>query len=144
MPEAIAFAAPRAEEMTRVVTAGAGAGITGAVEGVIVKMAPAMGALEPVFTWGTLLGIPTLAAAAAMFTRGMLGDLFQGMACGGLGVVGYSLPAMLAPFTGRKAGNQLTAEQRAALAAGVKLLPAGIAGAPLRAQSMAAKSSMEF
>ncbi|MBA7507336.1 hypothetical protein ES706_06055 [subsurface metagenome] len=130
--EAIAFAAPRTEEMTRAVTGLAGAGITGAVEGVIVKMAPAMGALQPVFTWGTLLGIPAMAAAGALFTRGMLGDLFQGMACGGLGVVGYSLPEMLAPITGRRApagGTQLPAGAR------VKQLSAGVAGAPQRAQA---------
>ena len=136
MAQEIAFGAPRAEEMTKVVTAGAGAGITGAVEGVIVKMAPQMGALEPVFTWGTLLGIPTLAAAGALFTRGLLGDLFMGAACGGLGVVGYSLPEMLAPITGRRApaGTQLTP------GAGVKQLPAGVAGAPARAQAVAARS----
>ena len=130
--EAIAFAAPRTEEMTRTVTGLAGAGITGAVEGVIVKMAPAMGALQPVFTWGTLLGIPAMAAAGALFTRGMLGDLFQGMACGGLGVVGYSLPEMLAPITGRRApggGTQLPS------GAGVKQLPPGAQYAPQRAQA---------
>jgi len=137
--EAIAFAAPRAEEMTRLVTAGAGAGITGAVEGVIVKMAPALGALEPVFTWGALLGVPAMAAAGALFTRGMLGDLFQGMACGGLGVVGYSLPEMLAPITGRKAPGQ----GQLGAGAGVKQLPAGPLGAPARAQA-AVRSSVEF
>jgi len=131
MAQEIGFAAPRAEEMTKIVTAGAGAGITGAVQGVIVKMAPQMGALEPVFTWGTLLGIPTLAAAGALFTRGMLGDLFLGAACGGLGVVGYSLPELMAPITGRRAlGN--------GQASNVKLLGAGGAlGAPLRAQQRA-------
>ena len=136
MGQEIAFAAPRAEEMTRVVTAGAGAGITGAVEGVIVKMAPKMGALQPVFTWGTLLGMPTLAAAGALFARGLLGDLFMGAACGGLGVVGYTLPEMLAPITERR--GQLTQEQIAALAAAnVKLLPPGIAEAARRAQAAA-------
>ena len=146
-PQEIAFAAPRAEEMTKMVTAGAGAGITGAVEGVVVKMAPQMGALEPVFTWGTLLGIPTIAAALAMFTRGMLGDLFMGAACGGLGVVGYTLPEMIAPITGRKApgGGHLTQEQLAAIAAGnVKLLPPAIAEAARKAQQAAARSGLEF
>lgn len=129
MAQEIAFATPRAEEMTKVVTAGAGAGITGAVEGVVVKMAPQMGALEPVFTWGSLLGIPTIAAALSLFTRGMLGDLFMGAACGGLGVVGYTLPEMLAPITGAKG--------QPGAGPGVKQLPAGAAAAPARAQARA-------
>jgi len=133
-PEAIAFAAPRAEEMTRVVTIGAGAGITGAVEGVIVSMAPKVGALEPIFTWGALLGIPAVGAAAALFTRGMLSDLSLGIAAGGLGVVGYSLPAMLTTFTERRApASQLGA------GSSVKQLGAGgPLAAPQRAQAMAA------
>ena len=146
-PQEIAFAAPRAEEMTKMVAAGAGAGITGAVEGVVVKMAPQMGALEPVFTWGTLLGIPAMAAAGALFTRGLLGDLFLGAACGGLGIVGYTLPEMMAPIIGRKGGGggQLTQEQLAALATGnVKLLPAAIAEAARRAQQAGARSVLEF
>ncbi|MBA7609677.1 hypothetical protein ES703_16868 [subsurface metagenome] len=139
--EAIAFAAPRTEEMTRVAIAGVGAGITGAVEGVVVKMAPALGALEPVFTWGTLLGIPVLGAAGAMFTRGMLGDLFMGAACGGIGIIGYTLPEMLAPITGRKApgGGQSLLNP----GAGVKQLTAGPLGAPQRVQA-SVKSVMEF
>ena len=131
MAQEIGFAAPRAEEMTRMVTAGAGAGIAGAVEGVIVKMAPQMGALQPVFTWGTLLGIPAMAAAGALFTKGLLGDLFMGAACGGLGVVGYTLPEMLAPITGGGVPGQLGAGP------GVKMLGAGALGAPSRAQARA-------
>jgi len=139
--EAIAFAAPGTEEMTRMAAAGAGAGITGAVEGVVVSLAPKVGALEPVFTWGTLLGVPVLAAAGALFTRGLIGDLLMGAACGGLGVIGYTLPAMLAPLTERRGGGrQLTAEQKAALAERerVKQLTGGPLGAPQRAQAMAA------
>jgi len=133
----IAFAAPRAEEMTRVVTAGAGAGIIGAVEGVVVKMAPAMGAIEPIFTWGALLGVPAVAAVGAMFTRGLLSDVFMGGMCGGLGVVGYSLPEMLAPITGRKAPAQLANS-------GVKQLGVGgPLGAAQRAQQ-SAKIGIEF
>lgn len=136
--EAIAFAAPRTEEMTRMAAAGAGAGITGAVEGVIISMAPKVGALEPVFTWGTLLGVPLIAAAGALFTRGLIGDLFMGAACGGLGVVGYSLPAMLTPLT-EKRGGGLTAEQKALAARErVKLLQGGPLSAPQRMQTMAA------
>lgn len=132
MAQEIAFAAPTTEEMTRVVIVGAGAGITGAVQGVVVKMAPQMGALEPLFTWGTLLGIPVAGAAGALFTRGMLSDLFMGISAGGLGVVGYSLPELIAPITGRRAPGQLGG------GLGVKMLPAGIAGAPVRAQQRAA------
>jgi len=140
MPEAIAFGTPRAEEMTRIVTGLAGAGVTGAVQGVIVSLAPKVGALEPIFTWGTLLGIPAVATAGALFTRGMLGDLFQGAACGGLGVVGYSLPAMLAEFTERRApvgGGR-------PLPGGVKLLPPGAAGAAARAAASVARVGLEF
>ncbi|GAI66484.1 unnamed protein product, partial [marine sediment metagenome] len=138
---AIAFGAPRAEEMTRVAAAGAGAAITGVVEGVVVKMAPELGAAQPIFTWGALIGVPVLGLAGAMFTRGLLGDLCMGVACGGLGVVGYSLPEMLAPITGRRApaGGQ----GQLLPGAGVKQLPAGAAGAPQRAQSMA-RVGVEF
>ena len=140
MPEAIAFAAPRAEDLTASITAGVGAGVTGVVEGVVVKMAPQMGAAAPVLTWGTLLGWPLLGSLGALVTRGMLGDLFQGIACAGVGILGYSLPEMLVPVTGRKT---LTAEQIAALAAsGVKQLPPGV-GAAQRAQA-GARSAIEF
>ncbi len=135
MGQEIAFAAPDTTQMTRVVTIGAGAGITGAVQGVIVKMAPQLGALEPIFTWGTLLGIPAMGAAGALFTRGMLQDLSLGVMAGGLGVVGYSLPELMAPFTGRKAVGGPTG--------GVKQLTAGPLGAPQRAQS-AARVGIEF
>ena len=134
MPDAIAFAAPRAEEMTRVVTGVAGAGITGVAEGVIIRMAPGMGAAAPILTWGTLLGAPLVGIAGALFTRGMLGDMFSGVACGGLGILGYSLPALIAPV-GRRA-PQLTPEQIAALQAGnVKQLGAGAGNAAQRAQA---------
>ena len=133
-PQEIAFAAPGAEEMTRVVAAGAGAGITGVVEGVIIKMAPELGAAQPIFTWGTLLGVPLLGVAGALFTKGLIGDLFQGIACGGLGIVGYSLPEMLVPITGRRAP---------APGGGVKLLGPGVGAynAPQRAQ---ARVGIEF
>ena len=136
----IAFATPRAEEMTRVVAAGAGAGITGAVQGIIVKLAPEMGAAAPILTWGTLLGIPLFGAAGALFTRGLLGDLFMGVACGGLGVVGYSLPELLAPITGRRApGGALLSPGNS-----VKLLGAGAATAAQRAQAAGARVGIEF
>lgn len=100
----IGFAAPRAEEMTEVVTEIAGAGITGIAEGVIVQMAPQMGAAAPILTWGTLLGIPLVGVGGALFTRGMIGGLFRGVAAGGIAILGYSLPSMLVPemFAGRK------------------------------------------
>jgi len=132
----IAFAAPDTAQMTRVVTIGAGAGITGAIQGVVVKMAPQLGALEPIFTWGTLLGIPAVGAAGALFTRGMLQDLSLGIMAGGLGVVGYSLPALMEPFTGRKVLG-------GGAGSGIKQLTSGLAGAPQRAQSMA-RVGIEF
>jgi len=126
---AIAIAAPRAEEVTRTIASVAGAGITGLAEGMIVRIAPQMGAAAPVLTWGALIGVPTIGIFGALFTRGMLGDVFLGVAAGGVGVLGYSLPEMIAPTVGRRAvsrgGNP------------VKLLSAGI---PQRVQSLAAAS----
>lgn len=148
MPDAIAFAAPRTEEMVKTVVGLAGAGVAGVVEGVIVRVAPTMGAAAPILTWGTLLGLPLIGAAGALFTRGMLGDMFTGVAAGGIGILGYSLPALLMPAGGRR---PLSKEQIAALnAAGVKLLPAGQgATAAERAAVAAARaagvgSSFEF
>ena len=142
--EAIAFAAPGTEEMTKTVTGLAGAGITGVVEGVIVKMAPQLGALEAPFTWAALLGIPAVGVAGALFSRGMISDLMQGVAAGGTAIAAYTLPAMLMPEMFGRRG--LTAEQRAALAAGgdVKQLPAGPLNAPQRAQQAGVKSALEF
>jgi len=145
-PEAIAFAAPRAEEMTKTVAGVAAAGVTGVVEGATVMFAKGMGALEPIFSWGVLLGAPAVGIAGALFTRGLIGDVCQGVAAGGIAILGYSLPAMIAPeIFGRKA--PLTPEQRAALAAGnnVKLLGAAPAAAALAAAKAAGvKSSVEF
>ena len=141
-PQEFAFAAPTTEEMTRVATIGVGAGVTGAVEGVIVSMAPKLGALELPFTWGTLLGVPAAGVIAALMTKGIVSDLGMGVAAGGAAILGYTLPAMLQEFTLARArgGGQLSAEQRAALAAGrnVKQLPPGPLYAPQRAQAMAA------
>jgi len=142
-PQEIAFAAPRTEEMVKSVTSLAGAGVAGVVEGVIVKMAPQLGALETPFTWATLLGVPAVGIAGSLFTRGILGDLFQGVANGGTALAAYILPAMLMPDMFGKKAPGLTAEQRAALAAGrnVKLLPSGPLNAPQRAQEAAARSA---
>ncbi len=145
MAQEFGIAAPRAEEMTKVVAGVAGAGITGVVEGATVMFAKGMGALEPIFSWGVLLGAPAVGVAGALFTRGMIGDVFQGVASGGTAILGYSLPAMLLPdIFGRKA---LTPEQRAALAAGggVKLLGAGpAAAAAAAARSAKAAVGLEF
>ena len=142
MAQEIAFAAPRAEEMTRVVTGAVGAGVTGLVEGVMVEMAPQMGKAEPLLTWGTLLGAPLIGGFGALFTRGMLGDLCQGVLAGGLGVVGYSLPALM-----EKAKSKPTSQARAQVGAGqgVRQINAGQgvrritspASAPARAAAMA-------
>ena len=123
MAEAIAIAAPRTEEVTETMAVGAGAGITGLMQGVIVRVAPQMGAAAPMLTWGSLIGAPTLGVFGALFTRGMLGNVFRGVAAGGIGVLCYSLPEMISPAVGRRAIG----------GGGVKLLGAGIAGAPARA-----------
>ena len=136
-PQELAFAAPGTEEMMEVGVGGGSAVITGVVEGVVVKMAPQMGAAAPILSWGTLLGVPTLGVAGALFTRGLISDVCKGIATGGLAILGYSLPAMLAPeMFGRKT-TKLTAEQLAALAAGkdVKQLTTGLLNAPQRAQA---------
>ncbi|MBA7649658.1 hypothetical protein ES703_57455 [subsurface metagenome] len=108
MGQELAFAAPRGEEMTKVAVGVAGAGITGVVAGTSVMFAKGMGALEPVISWGVLLGAPAVGVAGALFTRGMIGDLFQGVAAGGTAILGYSLPAMIAPeIFGRRAPAQV-------------------------------------
>ena len=137
-PQEIAFAAPRTEEMIRGVV-GVGAGlITGLGTGLAAKIAPQFGVVSPILTWGTLLVAPVVGLFGALFTRGMLSDACLGIAAGGAGALGYCVPGLL-PELGLGKG-QLTAEQKAALAAGrnVKLLPPGPLNAPQRQQAMAA------
>ena len=141
MAQEFGIAAPRAEEMTKVVAGIAGAGITGVVEGATVTFAKGMGALEPIFSWGVLLGAPAVGVAGALFTRGMIGDVMQGVAAGGTAILGYSLPAMLLPeiFT-RKAPAQLGAGSPA-----VKQLGQGAAvAANAAARAAGVRSSVEF
>ncbi len=135
-PQEFAFAAPTTEEMTKVAIVGVGAGFTGAVEGVIVSMAPKLGALELPFTWGTLLGVPAVGVAAALMTKGMISDMGLGVAAGGLAILGYTMPAMLQEFTLGRAPRQLGA-------GGVKLLGQGAAAAALRA-AQSARVGIEF
>jgi len=137
MAQELAFRTPRAEEMTEVAIGMGSAGVTGLAEGVVIKFAPGMGALEPVFTWGTLLGAPLVGAVGALFTSGMIASVFKGVAAGGAAILGYSLPAIVAPFmpTGG-AARQLGG-------GGVKQLPSGMANAPQRAQSQA-RVGIEF
>jgi len=106
-------------------------------------MAPALGAMQPVLTWGTLLGVPLIGAAGALFARGMIGNVFEGIAAGGSAILGYSLPALLKPYlpTGAQGGGQ--GARQLGGGQGVKQLPAGPAGAPQRAQQMA-RAGMEF
>jgi hypothetical protein len=136
--EALAFAAPRTEEMTKAAVGLGGAVVTGLAEGVVIKFAPGLGALQPVITWGTLLGVPLVGVACALFTRGMIGDLFQGVASAGAGILGYSLPALIAPYmpTAGQGARQLGG-------GGVKQLPAGRASA-VQEQQARARAGMEF
>ena len=139
---AIAIAAPTTTEVTRTVSMAAGAGITGLAEGMIVRIAPKMGAAAPVLTWGALIGVPTIGIFGALFTRGVLGDVLTGVAAGGIGILGYSLPEMISPTVGRRAGSPAPGG-----GAPVKLLSAGVAGAPARAAAKAAagaRSALEF
>jgi len=141
--DGLAFAAPRTEEMTKVAIGLGGGVVTGLAEGVVIKFAPGLGALQPVITWGTLLGVPLVGAAGALFTRGMIGDLFQGVAAAGAGVLGYSLPALIAPYmpTATQPGGQ--GARQLGGGGGVKQLPAGPASAPQRAQAQV-RAGMEF
>jgi hypothetical protein len=143
MAQELAFAAPRTEEMTKTAI-GTVAGIgTGVVQGVIAKFSPQFGVIAPYLTWGSLIVTPLVGVAGALFTRGMISDAFMGVAAGSGGVLGYSIPGLVE--VGIAGKGQLTAAQRAALAAGggVKQLPAGAAFAPQRQQALA-KSSLEF
>ena len=126
--QAIAIAAPRAEEMTRTLAGVAGAGIAGLAEGIIVRVAPKMGAAAPVLTWGALIGTPMVGVLGSLFTRGALGDVLQGVAAGGIGVLAYSLPAMLSPV-----GRRAPAPGQIGGGSPVKLLGGG-ASAAQRAQ----------
>ena len=136
--DGLAFGAPRAEEMTKVAV-GLGIGVvTGLAEGVIISMAPALGAMQPLVTWGALLGAPLVGVAGALFTKGMIGDVFQGVAGAGAGILGYSLPALMKPYLPAGAGRQVGAGP------GVKQLPAGSPMyAPQRAQAQV-RAGMEF
>lgn len=122
--------APTGAKVTEAITVDVSALVAGLTEGLIVRVAPSVGAAAPILTWGALLGVPVIGALGALFTRGMMGDLFTGVAAGGLGVLGFSLPAMLAPSEG--VTRQIGAGQ------GVKALPPGISGA-LRAQQAVAQ-----
>lgn len=141
---AMAIAAPKAEEITRTVSVAAGAGIAGLSEGMIVRIAPKMGAAASVLTWGALMGVPVVGILGALFTRGMIGDVLLGVAAGGVGVLGYSLPEMIAPTVGRRAAGS---PGQIGGGSPVKLLPAGLAGAPARAAARVAagsRSILEF
>jgi len=140
MAQELAFAPPRAEEMTEVAVGLGSAGVTGLTEGIIIKFAPGLGALEPVFTWGTLLGVPLGGVAGALFTRGMIANVFKGIAAGGAAILGYSLPALVTPYLpagARVGGTRIGGGQ------GVKLLPAGVLNAPQMAQQQA-RVGIEF
>ena len=136
--EAIAFAAPRAEDVTRTVSSLAGAGIAGLAEGIIVRVAPQMGAAAPVLTWGALIGTPMLGALGALFTRGLLSNVLEGVAAGGVGVLAYSMPELIAPTAGRRrtpaAPGQLPPGSQ------VKQLPGGASAAQRAQQSVGAMS----
>lgn len=142
MAQEFAIAAPTTEEITETGVGVVGAGIAGIVEGVIIKMSPQLGALETPFTWATLLGVPAVGIAGALFTKGMIGGLFQGVAAGGTAIAAYVLPAMLIPdgLFGRRTSGQ----GQLGAGAGVKQLSAGPLGAPQRAQAAAARVGIEF
>ncbi|GAI72651.1 unnamed protein product, partial [marine sediment metagenome] len=138
---AIAFAAPRTEEMTKTGIGVAVGVATGLVQGVVAKFAPQFGAIAPYLTWGSLIATPLVGVAGALFTRGMVSDAFMGVAAGSGAVLGYSIPGLFEVGLGKKA-PQLTEAQRAALIAGggVKQLPAGTQFAPQRQQALAKQS----
>jgi hypothetical protein len=134
--DAVAIGAPRTEDITKMAI-GMGSGLgTGLVEGFMVSMAPKLGNAAPLITWGTLVGVPIIGAAGALFTRGMLGDFFQGVAAGGSAILGYSIPALVAPLTGKQAGG--------GGGGGVKQLGAGRPGDAIQQQQGALRSVLEI
>lgn len=134
MAQELAFAAPRAEDITELAI-GMGSGLgTGLVEGFMVSMAPKLGAAAPLITWGTLVGVPIVGAAGALFTKGMIGNFFKGVAAGGSAILGYSIPALVAPLTARQAWG----------GPGVKQLGPGQPGSVIYQQHAALKSVLEF
>jgi len=145
MGQELAFAAPSTEKMTKAVIGVGSAVVTGLAEGVIISMAPALGALTPVVTWGVLLGAPAVGVAGALFTEGMIGDAFTGIAAGGAAVLGYSLPALLKPYlpTAAKGGGGGGAREQLGGGTDVKQLKGGPLYAPQRAQSQVL-AGMEF
>ncbi len=137
MAEAMTFAAPRTEDITETAI-GMGSGLaTGLVEGFMVSMAPKLGNAAPLITWGTLVGVPLVGAAGALFTRGMIGDLFKGVAAGGAAILGYSIPALIAPLTEKRAGG-------GGGGPGVKQLGQGRPESPILQQQGALKSVLEI
>ena len=105
MAKEFALAAPSTEEMTGVAMGIAGAGVAGLVEGVVTVMAPKTGIFAPFLEWGTLIAVPLVGAAGALFTGGLAADLFEGVAAGGAAILGFVLPAMVIPGTERRAGG---------------------------------------
>ncbi|KKN08231.1 hypothetical protein LCGC14_1058800 [marine sediment metagenome] len=145
MAQQVGFAPPGTQEMTRTIAGVAGAGITGALEGIIVKMAPQMGAAAPLLSWGALLGIPLIGVAGALFAKGMIGDLLQGVADAGTAILSYTLPSMLVPQLFGQKPNPGPGGSRQLLGSGpgVKQLAAGAGSAPQRSQ-VAAQVGLEF
>lgn len=135
----MAEAVLRPGEATRtMINVGVGGG-TGLVEGLIIqKLAPATGALEPMVTWGTLLGFPVITAIAAMFTRGRTGDMFQAMAAGGSSIVGYTIPGLVQGLGKGRGGSPLEGQGVKQLAQGQQAL-----GAHERAMAQA-RTGIEF
>jgi hypothetical protein len=134
----LAFATPGTEEMTKTAIAMGGGLVTGLAEGVIVSMAPSLGALATPLTWGTLIAVPVVGVAGALFTKGMIGDFFQGIAGAGAGVLGYCLPGLVKPYLPTGAGKKTVTGND-----GVKQLGMGAGSVPQRQQA-AARVGMEF
>ncbi len=142
-PQEFALATPTTEEMTRVAVVGGVAGVTGAVEGIAISMAPKLGALEVPFTWGTMLGVPVIGAAVALMTKGMISDAGLGIAAAGAAILGQTLPVMLQEFTLAGRRNPAGGQGQLGAGPGVKQLGAGPLGAPQRA-AQGARVGLEF
>ena len=132
MGQEIAFAAPRAEEMTRTaVSMGTGIG-TGFGQGMVAKMASQFGVIAPFLTWGSLLLVPAFGAIGTLFTRGLISDAFLGVAAGGSGSLGFSVPGLMPEL-----GLAKRPGQGGGQGGGVKLLGEGAAYAAQRQQELA-------
>jgi len=132
------------EKATEVGAELGGALVGGVIEGVVVKLAAGMkgSTAKKAVTWVTLVGVPVVGIAAALMTKGLVSKLTEGVAAGGVGILGYTLPAMISPAAGATAGRGDGAKQLGTQ--GIKQLGAGQRSIAETAQNLQARVGLEF